>query len=166
MTDKNWMYFILFLQPNPLFIHFFFPPKDASLSYDPNTPPGEIQSDAVFREGQTVGGHVTYTPRLIAMDLKGNKNSPMFPLMATLWSLSFIFGNKNTESADVFSKRLFSLTLSLTLYSPCLSLSLYDRKSADSAAGGEPVWCRKGRVSSHLVNKSLVKMPCVSFPVV
>uniref|UniRef100_A0A3P8VK08 Protein misato homolog 1 n=1 Tax=Cynoglossus semilaevis TaxID=244447 RepID=A0A3P8VK08_CYNSE len=33
---------------------------------------GEIQSDAVFREGQTVGGHVTYTPRLIAMDLKGS----------------------------------------------------------------------------------------------
>lgn len=41
------------------------------MSYDPECPPGEIQSDVVFREGQTLGGHVTYTPRLIAMDLKG-----------------------------------------------------------------------------------------------
>ncbi|XP_061597999.1 protein misato homolog 1 [Cololabis saira] len=46
--------------------------QDASLSYDPESPPGEIQSDVVFREGQTPGGHVTYTPRLIAMDLKGS----------------------------------------------------------------------------------------------
>ncbi|XP_034017414.1 protein misato homolog 1 [Thalassophryne amazonica] len=46
--------------------------QDASLSYDPETPLGEIQSDVVFREGQTMGGHVTYTPRLIAMDLKGS----------------------------------------------------------------------------------------------
>ncbi|KAL3984138.1 histone H2A [Sarotherodon galilaeus] len=46
--------------------------QDASLSYDPETLPGEIQSDVVFREGQTLGGHVTYTPRLIAMDLKGS----------------------------------------------------------------------------------------------
>ncbi|KAM9838752.1 protein misato homolog 1 [Aulostomus maculatus] len=46
--------------------------QDASMSYDPEVPPGEIQSDVVFREGQTLGGHVTYTPRLIAMDLKGS----------------------------------------------------------------------------------------------
>ncbi|KAM3857945.1 protein misato homolog 1 [Diretmus argenteus] len=46
--------------------------QDASLSYDPESPLGEIQSDVVFREGQTLGGHVTYTPRLIAMDLKGS----------------------------------------------------------------------------------------------
>ncbi|KAK2830651.1 hypothetical protein Q5P01_018582 [Channa striata] len=46
--------------------------QDASLSYDPETPPGEIQSDVLFREGQTLGGHVTYTPRLIVMDLKGS----------------------------------------------------------------------------------------------
>ncbi|XP_056255645.1 protein misato homolog 1 isoform X1 [Seriola aureovittata] len=46
--------------------------QDASLSYDPETPLGEIQNDVVFREGQTLGGHVTYTPRLIAMDLKGS----------------------------------------------------------------------------------------------
>ncbi|XP_034455308.1 protein misato homolog 1 isoform X2 [Hippoglossus hippoglossus] len=46
--------------------------QDASLSYDPEDQLGEIQSDVVFREGQTRGGHVTYTPRLIAMDLKGS----------------------------------------------------------------------------------------------
>lgn len=34
--------------------------------------PGEIQSDVLFREGQTLGGSITYTPRLIAMDLKGD----------------------------------------------------------------------------------------------
>uniref|UniRef100_A0A8C7ZMB9 Protein misato homolog 1 n=1 Tax=Oryzias sinensis TaxID=183150 RepID=A0A8C7ZMB9_9TELE len=46
--------------------------QDASLSYDPESPPAEIRSDVVFREGQTPAGHVTYTPRLIAMDLKGS----------------------------------------------------------------------------------------------
>lgn len=46
--------------------------QDASLSYEPEASPGEIQSDVVFREGQTMGGHVTYTPRLIAMDVKGD----------------------------------------------------------------------------------------------
>ncbi|XP_041867938.1 protein misato homolog 1 [Melanotaenia boesemani] len=46
--------------------------QDAGLCYDPESPPGEIQSDVMFREGQTLGGHVTYTPRLIAMDLKGS----------------------------------------------------------------------------------------------
>ncbi|XP_077362151.1 protein misato homolog 1 [Festucalex cinctus] len=46
--------------------------QDASLSYDPEMPSGEIQSDVMFREGQTLGGSITYTPRLIAMDLKGS----------------------------------------------------------------------------------------------
>ncbi|XP_057684043.1 protein misato homolog 1 [Corythoichthys intestinalis] len=46
--------------------------QDASLSYDPDIPPGELQSDVLFREGQTLGGNITYTPRLIAMDLKGS----------------------------------------------------------------------------------------------
>ncbi|XP_064836327.1 protein misato homolog 1 [Oncorhynchus masou masou] len=46
--------------------------QDASLTYDPDAPPGELQNDVLFREGQTFGGHITYTPRLIAMDLKGS----------------------------------------------------------------------------------------------
>ncbi|KAG7457900.1 hypothetical protein MATL_G00232150 [Megalops atlanticus] len=48
--------------------------QDASLSYEPDSgaPPSELQSDVLFREGVTHGGHITYTPRLIAMDLKGS----------------------------------------------------------------------------------------------
>ncbi|KAI1901479.1 hypothetical protein AGOR_G00034860 [Albula goreensis] len=48
--------------------------QDASLSYEPDSgaPPSELQSDVLFREGVTLGGHITYTPRLIAMDLKGS----------------------------------------------------------------------------------------------
>lgn len=41
------------------------------MSYDPEAPPADTQCDVVFREGQTLGGHVTHTPRLIIMDLKG-----------------------------------------------------------------------------------------------
>ncbi|XP_049329515.1 protein misato homolog 1 [Astyanax mexicanus] len=46
--------------------------QEASLCYDADFPPGELQSDVLFREGLTLGGHVTYTPRLIALDLKGS----------------------------------------------------------------------------------------------
>ncbi|TNN44452.1 Protein misato 1 [Liparis tanakae] len=46
--------------------------QDASLSYDGEMAPSHVQSDVLFREGQTTGGHVTHTPRLIAMDLKGS----------------------------------------------------------------------------------------------
>lgn len=46
--------------------------QDAALVYDSDSPAGELQSDLLFREGLTLGGHVTYTPRLIAMDLKGS----------------------------------------------------------------------------------------------
>ncbi|XP_067281030.1 protein misato homolog 1 [Pseudorasbora parva] len=46
--------------------------QDASLVYDAVVPAGELQSDVLFREGLTLGGHTTYTPRLIAMDLKGS----------------------------------------------------------------------------------------------
>ncbi|GAA6067104.1 protein misato homolog 1 isoform X1, partial [Tachysurus ichikawai] len=45
---------------------------DASLCYDPYVPPDELQTDMLFREGLTQGGQVTYTPRLIALDLKGS----------------------------------------------------------------------------------------------
>ncbi|KAJ8386475.1 hypothetical protein AAFF_G00169450 [Aldrovandia affinis] len=48
--------------------------QDAALSYEPDSaaPASELQSDVLFREGVTLGGHITYTPRLIAMDLKGS----------------------------------------------------------------------------------------------
>nr|XP_033778933.1 protein misato homolog 1-like [Geotrypetes seraphini] len=35
----------------------------------------EVCSDVLFREGQTLNGQETYTPRLILMDLKGSLNS-------------------------------------------------------------------------------------------
>ncbi|XP_031441630.1 protein misato homolog 1 [Clupea harengus] len=46
--------------------------QEASLCYDSDGSPGELQSDVMFREGVTLGGQVTYTPRLIAMDVKGS----------------------------------------------------------------------------------------------
>ncbi|KAF4081773.1 hypothetical protein AMELA_G00165080 [Ameiurus melas] len=46
--------------------------QDASLCYDPDAPLDELQSDVLFREGLSLGGHVTYTPRLISLDLKGS----------------------------------------------------------------------------------------------
>ncbi|XP_016309052.1 protein misato homolog 1 [Sinocyclocheilus anshuiensis] len=46
--------------------------QDAALVYGCDAPAGELQSDVLFREGLTLGAHVTYTPRLIAMDLKGS----------------------------------------------------------------------------------------------
>ncbi|KAJ8000230.1 hypothetical protein DPEC_G00202680 [Dallia pectoralis] len=46
--------------------------QDASLTYDADAPPSELQNDVLFREGQTLGGQMTYTPRLIALDLKGS----------------------------------------------------------------------------------------------
>ncbi|MGH0181461.1 UNVERIFIED_CONTAM: hypothetical protein FKN15_006887 [Acipenser sinensis] len=47
--------------------------SDAALCYDadPHNPPSEVRSDALFREGLTQSGQTTYTPRLIALDLKG-----------------------------------------------------------------------------------------------
>ncbi|XP_046714871.1 protein misato homolog 1 isoform X1 [Silurus meridionalis] len=46
--------------------------QDASLCYGPDVPPDELQSDVLFREGLTMSGQITYTPRLIALDLKGS----------------------------------------------------------------------------------------------
>lgn len=68
--------------------------QDASLSYDPDVLPGDIQSDVLFREGQTLGGHVTYTPRLIAMDVKGQ--------YLAVTSLLLLFLVKVFVSLDVF----------------------------------------------------------------
>ncbi|KAG2463425.1 MSTO1 protein, partial [Polypterus senegalus] len=51
--------------------------QDASLCYDasPEETPSEIFSDVLFRVGQTHSGQTTYTPRLIAFDLKGSLNT-------------------------------------------------------------------------------------------
>ncbi|XP_059490557.1 protein misato homolog 1 [Neocloeon triangulifer] len=39
------------------------------------TAPSEINHDVLFREGETRQGHVTYTPRLLLVDLKGSLGS-------------------------------------------------------------------------------------------
>ncbi|XP_048476412.1 protein misato homolog 1 [Rhincodon typus] len=51
--------------------------QDAALCYDgePNDSYSEIDSNVLFREGVTMQGQPTYTPRLILMDLKGSLSS-------------------------------------------------------------------------------------------
>ena len=49
------------------------PPQDSSFCYDPKEASKsvkEIESDFLFREGKTLSGEVTYTPRAILFDLK------------------------------------------------------------------------------------------------
>uniref|UniRef100_A0A1B6G8Y2 Protein misato n=1 Tax=Cuerna arida TaxID=1464854 RepID=A0A1B6G8Y2_9HEMI len=45
--------------------------QEAGFEYIPDTP-SEINHDVLFREGQTSRGEVTYTPRLLLVDLKGS----------------------------------------------------------------------------------------------
>ncbi|KAL8570766.1 hypothetical protein ACOMHN_006916 [Nucella lapillus] len=50
----------------------------ASFVYDPKVLqafPKEVNHDVLFRVGQTLRGDVTFTPRLVALDLKGSLNS-------------------------------------------------------------------------------------------
>uniref|UniRef100_A0A3Q3LF75 Protein misato homolog 1 n=1 Tax=Mastacembelus armatus TaxID=205130 RepID=A0A3Q3LF75_9TELE len=96
--------------------------QDASLSYDPETPPGEIQSDVVFREGQTPGGHVTYTPRLIAMDLKGSlrtlrQEGRLYDAgkdsSALTWEGSFVMHKESPPEKNSFLQDLDKLDVSI-----------------------------------------------------
>uniref|UniRef100_S4RQQ9 Misato Segment II tubulin-like domain-containing protein n=1 Tax=Petromyzon marinus TaxID=7757 RepID=S4RQQ9_PETMA len=45
--------------------------KGRASSNDP-PPKEEVNSDVLFREGVTLQGEPTYTPRLVLMDLKGS----------------------------------------------------------------------------------------------
>ncbi|XP_078390239.1 protein misato homolog 1 [Cetorhinus maximus] len=51
--------------------------QDAALCYDaePSNPYSELSNNVLFREGLTLQGQPTYTPRLILMDLKGSLSS-------------------------------------------------------------------------------------------
>ncbi|XP_051901698.1 protein misato homolog 1 [Pristis pectinata] len=51
--------------------------QDAALCYDldHSDPHSEINNNVLFREGQTLRGQPTYTPRLILLDLKGSLSS-------------------------------------------------------------------------------------------
>lgn len=46
--------------------------QESSFSYDPNAPPSEVNHDTLFREGLNARGDVTYTPRMLLVDLKGS----------------------------------------------------------------------------------------------
>ncbi|KAL2080704.1 hypothetical protein ACEWY4_024497 [Coilia grayii] len=74
--------------------------QDASLCYDLDMPPGELQSDVMFREGVTLGGQVTYTPRLIAMDLKGS--------LLTLRQEGILYKSENDASASSWEGEVIS----------------------------------------------------------
>lgn len=89
--------------------------QDASLSYDPESAPSEIHSDVVFREGQTPGGHVTYTPRLIAMDVKGslrtlrqegNLYDPGKDTSALSWEGSLVTHKESPPTKNLFLEDL------------------------------------------------------------
>ncbi|PSN51241.1 Protein misato [Blattella germanica] len=47
--------------------------QEAGFVYNASVP-SEINHDVLFREGQTNKGHVTFTPRLLLVDLKGSLN--------------------------------------------------------------------------------------------
>ncbi|XP_072167195.1 protein misato homolog 1-like [Diadema setosum] len=52
--------------------------QESTFSYDPNPAqlvPKDINNDVLFREGRTLQGEVTYTPRLVCVDLKGSLNT-------------------------------------------------------------------------------------------
>lgn len=47
--------------------------QEASFSYDPSgSKKSEVNHDCLFREGKTINGDETYTPRLLLFDLKGS----------------------------------------------------------------------------------------------
>lgn len=48
-------------------------PQEATFNYNPNSADkSEINHDVLFREGENQQGHVTYTPRMLLLDLTGS----------------------------------------------------------------------------------------------
>lgn len=92
--------------------------QDASLSYDPKAPPADTQCDVLFREGQTLGGHITHTPRLIIMDLKGSLRTlrqegtlydPGKDTSAVTWEDSLMMHKESPPSKNSFLEDLDKL---------------------------------------------------------
>ncbi|XP_011607631.2 protein misato homolog 1 isoform X1 [Takifugu rubripes] len=98
--------------------------QDATLSYDPDVLPGvspEVDvphSDVLFREGQTLGGHVTYTPRLIAMDVNGSLRTlrqegclydPGGDISAVTWDGSLMIHKESPTAKNSFLEDLDNL---------------------------------------------------------
>ncbi|XP_076355308.1 misato mitochondrial distribution and morphology regulator isoform X2 [Tachypleus tridentatus] len=62
--------------------------QEASFCYDATKVPElEINHDVHFCEGKTLRGHTTYTPRLLAIDLKGSLNT--LKQTGTLYDISY-----------------------------------------------------------------------------
>ncbi|XP_068567468.1 protein misato homolog 1 [Cebidichthys violaceus] len=127
--------------------------QDASLSYDPETPPSEIQSDILFREGQTSGGHVTHTPRLIAMDLKGS--------LRTLRQEGSLYDTGKDTSAATWEGSLMVHKESPAKKNCFLEdLDKLDRGEilAEDSFYSSPVLQRSGAVSVDTVNSQLARI--------
>lgn len=129
--------------------------QDATLAYDPETPLGEIQSDAVFREGQTLGGHVTYTPRLIAMDLKGSLRTlrqegclydPGKDTSAVTWEGNLMMHKESPPPKNPFLEDLDKLDKGESL------------AEVDIAAISQPQCSTAASVSADTVNSQLSKL--------
>ncbi|XP_030267342.1 protein misato homolog 1 isoform X1 [Sparus aurata] len=126
--------------------------QDASLSYDPETPLGDVQSDVVFREGQTLGGHVTHTPRLIAMDLKGS--------LRTLRQEGSLYDPGKDTSAVTWEGNLMMHEESPPAKNPFLEdLDKLDRGEilgdSDFYISSQQPQCSAGAVSVDTVNSQL-----------
>ena len=55
---------------NQFQIRFFL--QESSFNYDPTVDSSEINHDVLFREGRTAKNEVTFTPRMLLVDLKGS----------------------------------------------------------------------------------------------
>ncbi|XP_056255646.1 protein misato homolog 1 isoform X2 [Seriola aureovittata] len=129
--------------------------QDASLSYDPETPLGEIQNDVVFREGQTLGGHVTYTPRLIAMDLKGSLRTlrqegslydPGKDTSAVTWEGSLMMHKESPPAKNSFLEDLDKLDKGEILAEADFSCSSQPQRSAAASLSVDTVNSRLAQV--------------------
>ncbi|XP_046556433.1 LOW QUALITY PROTEIN: protein misato homolog 1-like [Haliotis rubra] len=89
------------------------------------TGPKEINHDVLFREGQTLHGEVTYTPRLIAVDLKGSLNA--LRREGILYE-SRQGGRKKSETEDaVFGRKLYNLDNNVSVWSDFLRVHLHPK---------------------------------------
>ncbi|XP_051727993.1 protein misato homolog 1 [Ctenopharyngodon idella] len=134
--------------------------QDAGLVYDAVVPEGELQSDVMFREGQTLGGHVTYTPRLIAMDLKGS--------LQTLRKQGSLYDTENENTTFTWQGQIMTHKESPPTKNPFLQdLDILDTgglladpgfTGRSSAVGHSSVTSAGASVALETVNSSLERI--------
>ncbi|KAJ3609709.1 hypothetical protein NHX12_024220 [Muraenolepis orangiensis] len=126
--------------------------QDASLSYDSEL--GEIDSDVAFREGQTMCGQLTYTPRLIAMDLKGSLQtlrqegclySTDADRSAITWEGDITMHQESPSSKNPFLQDLDKLETGALL-------------APDDIDGTNQAHCSAGATGGDTVNRQLERM--------